>query len=109
MSDLISRRSVLEEMEKINIELLTVLRHARAIQDISMEAAIKIQISAMYTAIGCVKAAPAAYDVDNAIEQLGELTGEECTLHECGVRSEHCKSCIAQKAIEIVKAGGVNE
>lgn len=47
-----------------------------------------------------------AYDVDKVVEQLEEFTGEECTLHECGIRSEHCKSCIAKKAIEIVKRGG---
>lgn len=49
---------------------------------------------------------PTAYNVDNVLEQLEELTMEECTLHECGIRSEYCKSCIAKKAIEIVKAGG---
>lgn len=49
---------------------------------------------------------PTAYDVDKVVEQLEEFTGEECTLHECGIRSEHCKSCIAKKAIEIVKSGG---
>lgn len=41
-------------------------------------------------------------------EQLEELTEEECTLHECGIRSERCKPCIAKKAIEIVKGGGVD-
>lgn len=51
---------------------------------------------------------PTAYDVDKVLEQLEELTMEECTLHECGIRSEYCKSCIAKKAIELVKAGGVN-
>lgn len=46
-----------------------------------------------------------AYDVDKVVDQLEELTGEECTLHECGIRSERCKPCIAKKVIEIVKAG----
>lgn len=50
---------------------------------------------------------PIAYDVDKVVEQLEELTMEECTLHECGIRSEYCKPCIAKKAIEIVKAGGI--
>lgn len=49
-----------------------------------------------------------AYDVDAVVEQLDELTGEECTLHECGIRSERCKPCIVKKAIEIVKGGGVD-
>lgn len=51
---------------------------------------------------------PTAYDVDKVVEQLEELTEEECTLHECGIRSERCKPCIAKKAIEIVKAGGID-
>lgn len=50
-----------------------------------------------------------AYDVDKVVEQLEELTSEECTLHECGIRSERCKPCIAKKVIKIVKAGGIHE
>lgn len=49
------------------------------------------------------------YDLDKVVEQLKALTGEECTLHECGIRSEHCKACIAKKAIEIVKGGGADQ
>lgn len=52
---------------------------------------------------------PTAYDVDKVVAQLEGLTEEECTLHECGIRSERCKPCIAKKAIEIVKAGGLDE
>ena len=51
---------------------------------------------------------PTAYDVDAVVKQLEELTEEECTLHECGIRSERCKPCIAKKAIEIVKGSGVD-
>lgn len=51
---------------------------------------------------------PTAYDVDAVVKQLEELTEEECTLHECGIRSERCKPCIAKKVIEIVKGGGVD-
>lgn len=54
-----------------------------------------------------IEAQPTAYDPDKVVEQLEELTEEECTLHECGIRSERCKPCIAKKAIEIVKGGGV--
>ena len=54
-----------------------------------------------------IDAQPTAYDVDKVVEQLEILTEEECTLHECGIRSERCKPCIAKKAIEIVKGGGV--
>ncbi len=51
---------------------------------------------------------PTAYEPDKVVEQLKALTEEECTLHECGIRSEHCKACIAKKAIEIVKGGEVD-
>ena len=56
-----------------------------------------------------IDAQPTAFDPDRVVEQLKALTEEECTLHECGIRSEHCKACIAKKAIEIVKGGGVDE
>lgn len=48
-----------------------------------------------------------AFDEEKVIEELDKLTGEECTLHECGIRSERCKPCIAKKAIDIVKKGGI--
>ena len=50
---------------------------------------------------------PVAFDKEKVIEELDKLTGEECTLHECGIRSERCKPCIAKKAIEIVEKGGI--
>ena len=50
---------------------------------------------------------PKAFDKEKVIEELDKLTGEECTLHECGIRSERCKPCIAKKAIEIVEKGGI--
>ena len=51
--------------------------------------------------------AQTAFDKEKVIEELDKLTGEECTLHECGIRSERCKPCIAKKAIEIVEKGGI--
>ena len=59
-----------------------------------------------WRAASVIDAHPTAYDPDKVVEQLEELTDEECTINECGIRSEHCKACIAKKAIEIVKAGG---
>lgn len=50
---------------------------------------------------------PTAFDKERVLSELGELTGEECTLHECGIRSEKCKACIAKKAIDIVERGGI--
>lgn len=40
---------------------------------------------------------------EKILKELDKLTSEECTLHECGIRSERCKPCIAKKAVEIVK------
>ena len=54
-----------------------------------------------------IEHAPVAFDKEKVVEELDNLTGEECTLHECGIRSERCKACIAKKAIEIVEKGGV--
>lgn len=54
-----------------------------------------------------IKEHPTAFDKEKVIEELDKLTGEECTLHECGIRSERCKPCIAKKAIEIVEKGGI--
>ncbi len=56
-----------------------------------------------------IDAQPTAFDLDRVVEQLEALTEEECILHECGIRSEHCKACIAKKAIEIVKGGGMDD
>lgn len=50
---------------------------------------------------------PTAFDKEKVIEELDKFTGEECTLHECGIRSERCKPCIAKKSIEIVEKGGI--
>ena len=54
-----------------------------------------------------IHSVPTAFDKEKVIEELDKLTGEECTLHECGIRSERCKPCIAKKAIEIVEKGGI--
>ena len=54
-----------------------------------------------------VKNALTAFDKEKVIAELDKFKGEECTLHECGIRSERCKPCIAKKAIEIVKRGGL--
>ena len=54
-----------------------------------------------------IRKAPTVFDMEKVIEELDKLTGEECTLHECGIRSERCKPCIAKKAIEIVEKGGI--
>ena len=54
-----------------------------------------------------IRKAPTVFDKEKVIEELDKFTGEECTLHECGIRSERCKPCIAKKAIEVVEKGGI--
>lgn len=86
------------------IDADALLKHFEMIQE--QENAIGLDFVAITDEI---KEQPTAYDPDKVAEQLKALTEEECTLHECGIRSEHCKACIAKKAIEIVKGGGVDE
>ena len=83
--DLIRRKAVIE----------VVHRHTR--DDGTLDDDISIILEEVKT----------AFDKEKVIEELDKLTGEECTLHECGTRSERCKPCIAKKAIEIVEKGGI--
>lgn len=59
------------------------------------------------TIVKLIDSQPTAYDVDKVSEKIAELTGEECTLHECGIRSEKCKPCIAKNCLDIVHSGGI--
>lgn len=56
-----------------------------------------------------IEEAPTAYDVDEVCKELEKLTKDECTLHECGIRSERCNVCMARKAVEIARNGGKKE
>lgn len=55
-----------------------------------------------------IKEQQVAFDKEKVIEELRKYADDPCTLHECGIRSEYCSVCMAKKAIEIVKKGGVN-
>ena len=89
--DLISRKALRDELCKYRKQFL-------------IGSCENIIVSA---AIGFVNSAPTAFNKEKVIEEFDKLTGEECTLHECGMRSERCKPCIAKKAIEIVEKGGI--
>ena len=89
--DLISRKALRDELCKYRKQFL-------------IGSCENIIVSA---AIGFVNSAPTAFNKEKVIEEFDKLTGEECTLHECGIRSERCKPCIAKKAIEIVEKGGI--
>ena len=84
MDDLISRKALLENL----MEEIPLAENVHIFKDI-------------------IENQPTAFDKEKTIEELDNLTGEECTLHECGIRSERCKACIAKKAIEIVEKGGI--
>ena len=88
--DLISRKALLEEL--------------REIMDEPHNTMFLMGIGA---AVSIVEHRETAFDKEKVLDELGELTGEECTLHECGIRSEKCKACIAKKAVEIVNRGGL--
>lgn len=54
---------------------------------------------------------PTAYDVDSVVEQLEELRElDACDFDNCPVEDINCCDCtqkrMAERAIEIVKAGG---
>ena len=95
----------------IDLDTLEEILKKYLINDRAIKALEEVQ---QYRAIGTPEEYRAAvekqpvFNMDKVVEQLKALTGEECTLHECGIRSEHCKACIAKKAIDIVKAGGVD-
>ena len=93
-NDLISRKALLEVID-ISFIIPILKMNLRP----EHEAVLKIQEIIMNM--------PTAFDKEKVIEELDKLTGEECTLHECGIRSERCKPCIAKKAIEIVEKGGI--
>lgn len=91
MSDLISREELLKELREIMDEPHNV-----------------IFLMGIGAAVSIIEHRETAFDKEKVLDELGELTGEECTLHECGIRSEKCKACIAKKAVEIVERGGLN-
>ena len=92
--DLISRKALLEVID-ISFIIPILKMNLRP----EHEAVLKIQEIIMNM--------PTAFDKEKVIEELDKFTEEECTLHECGIRSERCKPCIAKKAVEIIEKGGI--
>lgn len=89
MSDLISRSALIEAMYQ-KMSLMCASRDGQHL--ISME-----------TVIDFVKDYPVAYDVDKVVEELEEASFP----HSLGTVTENVM--LRDKAIEIVKGGGVNE
>lgn len=102
MSDLISRSELLEEIKRE-------LERGRAIDPFFDGTLFH------YTGIkAIIENQPIAYDVEQVVKELEEIKqimlspknadcfGEPCTENDC-------MACVINKAIEIVKGGGVNE
>lgn len=53
----------------------------------------------------CLSDMPTAYDVDKVVEQLRKEISD-CMCDECD-RHTDCDTCRAEKAVEIVKSGGI--
>lgn len=67
----------------------------------------------LYALAQKIDAQPTAYDVDKVVEQLKEVekimtspVTEDCFGEECRVLD--CMVCVINKAIEIVKGGGID-
>ena len=65
--------------------------------------------SPVYCTLECVIAdiegQPTAYDVDKVVEQL-KIEISDCMCWECD-KNIDCDTCRAEKAVEIVKSGGI--
>lgn len=99
--DLISRKALMEEIDSLTISI-TGLRAGKGVL-------VKFMEEYKKSVLKCIDEAPTAYDVDAVCEELEKFTKGECTLHECGIRSERCSACMAGKAIDIVRNGGKKE
>lgn len=53
----------------------------------------------------CLSNMPTAYDVDKVVERLRKEISD-CMCDECD-RHTDCDTCRAEKAVEIVKSGGI--
>lgn len=92
MSDLISRKALIDFIKRS-----TQGYHAQGYK------------TAVLDILDLIEQQDDVFDLESVIEQLEKLTDEDCTLHECGIRNENCKTCIAMKALEIVRSGGVEK
>lgn len=97
--DLISRKTIKSQIETI--------RDCWGTSPFVSSSDMKLYAETFNVVLQTISDCHTAFDKEKVIEELDKFTGEECTLHECGIRSERCKPCIAKKAIEIVEKGGI--
>ena len=77
------------------------------------EAIIKEYLRGKKTLMEVIDEQPTAFDVDKVVEQLEELRElDACGFDNCPVEDIYCCDCtqkrMAERAIEIVKGGGVD-
>ena len=97
--DLISRKTLLEEIRSFRCSITGL----RAGKGVLASAADEYRKSILQI----IEDQQTAFDKEKVIDEIKKYVGIPCPLHECGIRSEYCSSCMAKKAIEIVEKGGI--
>ncbi len=95
MSDLISRSALIEEMKKTETEYENAMIYP-----------------SWWSAFNIISKQPTAYDVDNVVEELNKLDVKAIKRYKGGTFGDYEGTDYYIKkseAIEIVKAGGINE
>ncbi len=94
-NDLISRSALLEE---INSFSMRITGSANAM-------AITIMEETKKSIAKIVDEQPTAYDMDKVVERLRKEL-DDCTCEECDSYPD-CDTCKAERAVKIVKSGGI--
>ena len=108
MSDLISRSEYKSKLVKALDVLNKEYREALLNEDNDLILAIQNQQSAYMIALRLLDNEPIAYDINNVVEELKCDRCESCNFLELCAGSKCCGKC-HEKAIEIVKQGGVGK
>ena len=94
MSDLISRRQLLKEIEKYKFGAIS--------NDAEREYIKK-------TILDFIICQPTAYSVDKVVAEFEKIRAKKtCNKEKCDTK-EICRICVVDDAIEIVKQGGVSD
>ena len=111
MSDLISRSELIMRLSDYALQESPNDNESTGEQRIS-----KMIYDAIQNCISCVEEQPTAYSVDRVVEELEEMIHPKqlyfCKYARGGCKhlynnDKDCMECIVEKAIEIVKQGGV--
>lgn len=102
--DLISRKAVMDYLREQQADVI--MENAK--ENPSTYEATKGMKCSIDAFMNFIVTMPTAYDLDKVVEQLKKQIGT-CEMEDCEQYNGDCDVCRAGKAIEIVKAGGVNE